>query len=556
MGKVTDLRREVKERLSKKDIIDLSELRLRPINIDRNRKKVENSFNRIMFRIGDALIAETLNSNLSDEEKIKKIEDLINIHDIKAEINIVSDTQVKRLIKSFNKEKICEETSLNIKINLNKEIAETYSSLHFEPKKSQEGTFYFKDNPNIKTPFSSFKKLVGTIYYYNNLKKYVNSNKDMSNLILLRYINQQGEYISSEHKDLIIKELKELGFQPSTNNKEDFFLDTYSKQYVKKIERGEIYDYFNWESPEQYFNSLDHIFLKLGNDRYMINSVKYPKLVAHFYNYMYELNKEEENEVKEERRISSDYATSYETKKNIPQKVLDEMENSKFLSHFGYVEYDELVDLDKVKIVEKEWEEVNKQIKFPIVKNHSLRFRRLGKHKAAGLYFYNARAVCIDIRTPSSFIHEILHMIDYTTLPDATLSSLFNFRPIIERYREVTNDKMNKLNDDDPHRKRWNGGGKYNKDYYHNAKEIFARCGEIYIKEILKIDNSLIDTSNPIIYPVDDKLLMDLIKNYYPTVIDTNKEETKEKLSASSKSIVEEIEEVLKNNQISIFDVI
>lgn len=545
MEKVTDLRREVGERLNKKSIINLSELRLRPIDVDRNRKKIENSFNRVMFRIGDILIAETINSNLNDEEKIKKIEELMNIHDIKAKINIVSDAQVKRLIKSFNKGKEYEETSLKIKLELNGEMAKTYSSLHFEPKKSQEGTFYFRDNPNIKTPFTSFRKLVGTIYFYNSLKKYANLNKDMSNLILLKYINQQGEYIDLEHKDLIVNELTELGFKPATNNKQDFYLNTFNKQYVKKIEEGEIYDYFNWENPKDYFNSLDHIFLRLNkNDKYMVNSVKYPELVAYFYNYMYELNKEEENEVKEERRISSDYAKSHETKKNIPQKVLDEMGKSKFLSHFGYVEYDELVDLDKIKIIEKEWEEVNKQISFPIVKNHSLRFRRLGKHKAAGLYFYNAKAVCIDIRTPSSFIHEILHMIDYTTLPDATLSSLFNFRPIIERYREVTDEKINKLNDDDPHRKIWNSNGKYNKDYYHNAKEIFARCGEIYIKEILDIDNSLIDIGNSIIYPIDDKLLMDLIKNYYPTTIDTNKEETKE------------IEEVLKNNQINIFDVI
>lgn len=557
MSKVVDLRREIKERLNKKNIINLSELRLRPIDINGDVKKVENSFNRAMYRIGEALIAETMSTDKTDEDKVKEIERLVNIHDIKVGIEITNVPQVKRLIKSNNNGKELKVTFVKLTIRLDDEIAETYSSLEYEPKKSQEGIFYFRDNPKEKIPFTSFRKAIGTIYFYNSLKKYIERNKEMAKLMLLKYINQQGEYIDLTHQEEIITELKDMGF--TAINEVKIYLNEYSQKITEKIIKREMYAYFNWQTEKDYYNSLDVLFPKTTSGLYMVNKVMYLKLSSYFFNFMYELNKEEEHDVKEERRISSDYARSYETKKNIPLKVQEEMKKSKFLSHFGYVEYDELVDLEKVKVIEKEWQEVNKVINFPVAKNHSLRFRRLGKHKASGLYFYNQRAVCIDIKSPSSFIHEILHMIDYTTLPDTTLSSLFNFRPIIERYREITNEKIKKLDADDPYKTTWNGGSKFNKEYYQSAKEVFARCGEIYIKEILGIDNSLINISNPVIYPTDDELLMELIKNYYPTVIEVNnknKDEIKEEVSASSESWVKDIQEILENNQISLFEMI
>ena len=385
MSKVVDLRREIKERLNRKNIINLSELRLRPIDINRDVKKVENSFNRAMYRIGEALIAETMSTDKTDEDKVKEIERLVNIHDIKVGIEITNVPQVKRLIKSNNNGKELKVTFVKLTIRLDDEIAETYSSLEYEPKKSQEGIFYFRDNPKEKIPFTSFRKAIGTIYFYNSLKKYIEKNKEMAKLMLLKYINQQGEYIDLTHQEEVITELKDMGF--TAINEVKIYLNEYSQKITEKIIKREMYAYFNWQTEKGYYNSLDVLFPKTTSGLYMVNKVMYPKLSSYFFNFMYELNKEEEHDVKEERRISSDYARSYETKKNIPLKVQEEMKKSKFLSHFGYVEYDELVDLEKVKVIEKEWQEVNKVINFPVAKNHSLRFRRLGKHKASGLYF-------------------------------------------------------------------------------------------------------------------------------------------------------------------------
>lgn len=43
-------------------------------------------------------------------------------------------------------------------------------------------------------------------------------------------------------------------------------------------------------------------------------------------------------------------ATAYMTKKNIPKKVLTVMENTSFKKYFKYIEFDEEVNLNLVKI--------------------------------------------------------------------------------------------------------------------------------------------------------------------------------------------------------------
>ena len=91
------------------------------------------------------------------------------------------------------------------------------------------------------------------------------------------------------------------------------------------------------------------------------------------------------------------------------------------------------------------------------------------------------------------------------------------------------------------------------------VQKKYLQDAEKYIKEILVIENSLINISNPVIYPTDDELLMELIKNYYPTVIEVhnkNKDEIKEEVSASSEPWVKDIQEILENNQISLFEMI
>lgn len=45
-AKITDLRREVKERLNKKGVVDLSEYKLKPIDLEEDNKKIRNQLER------------------------------------------------------------------------------------------------------------------------------------------------------------------------------------------------------------------------------------------------------------------------------------------------------------------------------------------------------------------------------------------------------------------------------------------------------------------------------------------------------------------------------
>jgi len=67
------------------------------------------------------------------------------------------------------------------------------------------------------------------------------------------------------------------------------------------------------------------------------------------------------------------------------------MAQSTFKKDFGFVEFDETVDLDKMRELENEWETYRKIL--PHAQNGNtpdLRFRYLGKHKANGSLFRKA----------------------------------------------------------------------------------------------------------------------------------------------------------------------
>ena len=98
-------------------------------------------------------------------------------------------------------------------------------------------------------------------------------------------------------------------------------------------------------------------------------------------------------------KSKSDYAKSFETKKNIPQKQLQVMRNTTFLKNFSFVEIDELVDIKKFNLIQKEFFILNESLKLSkYLKNKpELRFRRLGKLKVEGVYYPFKKCICIDI---------------------------------------------------------------------------------------------------------------------------------------------------------------
>ena len=225
--------------------------------------------------------------------------------------------------------------------------------------------------------------------------------------------------------------------------------------------------------------------------------------------------------------LSSSYATSYMTKKNITKKIQGFMDNNNFLKMFGYVEADVDCDLDKLYQRETEFVELSKVLPMPVVSDHSLRFRKLGKLRAAGVFYPTFNTLCVDIDNVSSFVHEMFHMIDFS---NGILSLSNEFNEIAELYKNITKAKIDSLEEDNPIRSKWNSKGKYNKSYYLDKAEIFARTGELYVLEILKIESSfskekaglLNRDMNQIIYPTDESILK-LIEKYFNNLMDVIK---------------------------------
>ncbi len=221
-------------------------------------------------------------------------------------------------------------------------------------------------------------------------------------------------------------------------------------------------------------------------------------------------------------------AKAYQTKKNIPARTLKAMEESRLNEVFGYVEYDELVDLDKVQTL------INQFLAFRDAympgfdtSNVQIRFRRLGNYKASGLYFPFHQCICVDVGKPDSFVHEYAHCLDYTLEKGKNLSDRAEFAAIKRLYgyhlKQALRKEKKKLS------------GKYDLSYYLTPTEIFARCFEIYAVRILKLDCSICkpDSAMGFAYP-QDKELEELIAAYYGKLLvtvgkagDPEKEESK-----------------------------
>lgn len=209
-------------------------------------------------------------------------------------------------------------------------------------------------------------------------------------------------------------------------------------------------------------------------------------------------------EKKYREQIEYQSAPPYVTKKNIPLKVFKAMEESDFNQYFGYVEFDQDMDLNTVKLIEKEFKNINKEFFYGLVfKNVILRFRKLGRQKAGGLYYFLLNTLCVDIHSPGSFVHEYWHMID-DQRNDLSLKPEFN--KVVVVYRSAFLNNMMNLSPEE--KKFLKGNSKYNIKYFFRRAEIFAYCGEIYMSRILHIESSLLhslDISN-VAYPQNRQL--------------------------------------------------
>lgn len=223
---------------------------------------------------------------------------------------------------------------------------------------------------------------------------------------------------------------------------------------------------------------------------------------------VFEIYNDERMEDEYEKSLRSEYAKSYQTKKDISNRIIKAMEKSDFNNWFGYVEFDHDCDVDKLNEYYKEFEALAKKLNFKKRELVSLRFRKLGHHKASGLYYPFFKCICVDIRNPFSMAHEYFHMLDYE---NGRLSKKVQFSEVKELYKKSVLDYAE--NNEDA-KNQLQGKTKYNADYYFQATEIFARCGEMYLTDILQINNSLCRPESGFAYPKNEALLK-IIKEYF-----------------------------------------
>lgn len=256
------------------------------------------------------------------------------------------------------------------------------------------------------------------------------------------------------------------------------------------------------------YNSRGKEYFCLGESPYLITDAV--RLLCGVLEIYHEISYENRHR----QEIGRSIATAYITKKNIPQSIQSAMKRTAFMDYFKFVEFDEEVDLASVITIEKEFEILNHAYFMGrTFKNVTLRFRKLGKHKASGLYYPTLHTLCVDIRSPSSFIHEYFHMID-DQLGDLSLEVAFN--SIVGLYKESFLRQMDHLSD--TVKSTLNGNSKYNIQYFFRRAEIFARCGEIYFSRILKVESSLIKPDLAYAYP-ESEALDKAVKAYFETLL-------------------------------------
>lgn len=223
-------------------------------------------------------------------------------------------------------------------------------------------------------------------------------------------------------------------------------------------------------------------------------------------------------------------ARVFEDKKYCTKEVRKKAASSCLNKWFGKVELDATTDIMKFSDVEDGFLELAKIIFLTPQPDHAVRFRMLGHHHAAGLYFPGLRCLCVDLRTTDSAAHELFHLIDYTS---GSLSRHADFMKVLNLYKEEVRKKVDASG---PAIKRlFDGKTKFNRSYYYEPTEVFARCGELYLTRTLKFMSPLctIPSATGFAYPESENLKKE-IDTYFNALMERRKEKYEEYLRGNT----------------------
>lgn len=397
-------------------------------------------------------------------------------------------------------------------------------------------------------PASPHKRFSNSKYYFKSLPhqtiEIVHIEKAVHDLFIMHWLNSLlSDSAFDSETESVLKDLLRDYTIPLCNNNwlaqglPDWFIifledngyqkegGRYIRHHTKEMHPDKVLSFKDFSTLEEYLRIVEFTYgrREVQLEELLNNSATYIDPPYYLWSYAYETlryyvkdvqNRREEQHYR--KKMEGMVARAYTTKRNIPAHILREMKTSKLNKYFGFVEYDEDVDLALVNAVIEEFEKLNRIYFHGLqCKDIAMRFRKLGRHKALGLYYPFLNTMVVDFRSPSSFVHEYFHMLD-DILGDVSLKS--GFYRIADRYQFVLSSAVKK--EEAKGNMIFSKHGKYNLNYYLQKCEIFARCGEIHLFRNLHVVSSLLkhEDTHSFAYPDDDEL-NHLIKEYYDALL-------------------------------------
>ncbi|MGF7535502.1 hypothetical protein AAGG74_17760 [Bacillus mexicanus] len=497
-------------------------------------------------------IKKFVKKQLSIRETQKEKMDYINSLDIDTVINLnveeaneLSDQEdiehTKRIIYSCmskaNQSKINQEEMNVGKVTVYNDYFSLIGYFAFDcviSKKWEGAEVYFQKSPSKKKRPFNIEELVATVITIQALRKYEREHPGLlKELLVEKFINKENQLIGVPPSFTGIKEefLSVAKSLKANVNKPTIFVDRkdlcLSFQYQERFDI-ELYEgkKTDWSKSYPYRQKVNQA----------LSSVRFENLVDLRDLFLDGLSSFEEQDYKnykehpyflalvngfvrdaniaqfdyEEETDFRTCAKAFQEKKNIKLEHRKRMEHNKFLNFYGKVELDNDVRMPLFDIAEKDLLEISEAIPFPIRKDYEFKIKKLGKHRAEGLFYPGLKMVIIDVRSPKSFIHEVGHQLDHL-FAEGKRSRYYSetaaFRHIRNLYTQAMDKKVNELPEDNLFRKQWEGNTKYSKLYFLNPTEIFARSFEVYMLKYGLSLNSLLKTE-------------DLLKESIPHILD------------------------------------
>ena len=222
--------------------------------------------------------------------------------------------------------------------------------------------------------------------------------------------------------------------------------------------------------------------------------------------------------------VPAQRARTFQRKKLKTRKVLSLELHSPMRQFFtGGVEYDACTPPEHIERFTTEFHAFTRLLGVPQAwgRGVELKFRRLGRHRADGLYYPDQSVLVLDASSSSSFAHEFGHLIDYRSpegrgplRPCSTVSLLDGF----SSFHEMFLSRMKDVASQDS--RLGSGRGRLSWDYLASRPECFARAFEQYASERLPQPSCLVGRperyrGDPLFFGV----LPDSIVNYFQDIL-------------------------------------